>query len=377
VFNRQRNRDGIVWRKHADSAADKPDSDRGGAWPLQRAGLRLITSVLPTIRHVWLAALNIEHWGKRLGHSARVGAGRLLIALLRSIEVIAENLIEQPLRRFIGFVAVLWGLAGLFSAFVNGFDAKSQAALWIAGGIAVLALLPVPHALTRLFQGHSGATYHARSRRRTALSMRAPSGDDVAAAPSESRLQPSSLTSTGILAGLIMLVLIGGVGYGIFAGIAKLRPFIAGIGGRAQLTGFDPGNTISGRGIALGGNRVRIGDQQVQLFGIVVPARDEKCEEGSRRRAWACGRLAQSTLTKSLAGRTARCTARGATANGLAQVVCRIGEAELNAELIRAGAARVASGDPAGYASLETAARASGAGIWRGQGKSPADAKQD
>ena len=377
MFNRKRNGDSVLWRKKEASRKGEPrrEGNRGesskAVGSSGRPKGRLLGSAGLALRHVWLGFLNIGLGGRLAQRGLKGTFSRALLAFVRGFGRIAENFVEEPLRRFIAFVAVLWGLAALFGATSNGFDAKVQAALWIAGGAAVLAVLPVPYALSRLIQGRSGATVAARTRRADPRALPAPARG--ANAPADAVV--ASRSRAGVASALAALVLIAGIGYGAFAGSSYLWSNRARLFSPMLASAPSSAATLVGRGVALGGNRLRVGKQEVQLFGIKVPSRDERCGEG--RRAWTCGRQAQNALAKQLSGQTLRCTPRGTGEGDVPLVVCTVKDEEFNARLIETGIGRVAAGDPAGYARLEKAARESGVGIWKGQSRASADASQN
>ena len=72
-------------------------------------------------------------------------------------------------------------------------------------------------------------------------------------------------------------------------------------------------------------------------------------------------------------GRTVRCTVQDTDRFGRLVAICFEGETELNAAMVRAGAAVAFRRFSARYVADEEAARAAGSGLWSGRFEVPAD----
>lgn len=111
--------------------------------------------------------------------------------------------------------------------------------------------------------------------------------------------------------------------------------------------------------------------ERLRLIGIDAPEYKQQCRRDGL--AWGCGQAAREALVKLVA--TGRVDCRGSERDKYRRllVTCRIGETDINAEMVRRGMA-VAYG---GYRSEETAARASKAGLWAGSFERPQDYRHE
>lgn len=134
----------------------------------------------------------------------------------------------------------------------------------------------------------------------------------------------------------------------------------------------DPSVQIRGKARAMDGDSVRIGRQEIRLWGIDAPEFDQPCERDGR--SWDCGRAARSALASRIDGRTIECVVRDHDAYGRAVSVCRVGggRATLNEWLVRQGWAvdyrRYSKG---AHAAAQRDARTAGRGIWSGRFELP------
>lgn len=115
------------------------------------------------------------------------------------------------------------------------------------------------------------------------------------------------------------------------------------------------------RTVVLDGASLRLGDQVVQLEGIVAPARGSTCR-GTGVKAIDCGSAAANALAALVRGRAVECMIEGDDGHGHATGRCTAGGTQLNEALVRDGWARAST---AGFRASEAAARAAGYGIWR------------
>lgn len=122
---------------------------------------------------------------------------------------------------------------------------------------------------------------------------------------------------------------------------------------------------IDGPFYAIDGDTLAAGAERFRLIGIDAPEADQSCGEGQK--AWACGDTARNALAKFVSAPDAYCAGSSRDRYGRVLVRCRLGETNINAELVRQGMA-VASGD---YHAEETAARGEAKGIWSGSFETP------
>lgn len=122
---------------------------------------------------------------------------------------------------------------------------------------------------------------------------------------------------------------------------------------------------IDGPFYAIDGDTLAAGAERLRLIGIDAPEADQSCGDGQKN--WRCGDDARDALAKFASSPGAWCAGSSRDRYGRVLVRCRLGEADINAELVRKGMA-VASGD---YQAEETAARGEARGIWSGPFETP------
>jgi endonuclease YncB( thermonuclease family) len=121
---------------------------------------------------------------------------------------------------------------------------------------------------------------------------------------------------------------------------------------------FSAAAALSGRAEALGGDRLRVGSRVLRLAGVEAPEPRQRC--GPAGRSWQCGAAARAALARLVRGQLITCTLSGSDG------VCRSGETDIGAQMVREGHAFAAGGLFASYAGLEREARNAGVGIWSG-----------
>lgn len=123
---------------------------------------------------------------------------------------------------------------------------------------------------------------------------------------------------------------------------------------------------IDGPFYAIDGDTLAAGAERLRLIGIDAPEADQSCGgEGAGR--FACGDAAREALSKFVSLPQAACFGSSRDRYGRVLVRCRLGERDINADLVRQGMA-VAYGD---YDGEEVAARNEGTGIWAGPFETP------
>jgi endonuclease YncB( thermonuclease family) len=137
----------------------------------------------------------------------------------------------------------------------------------------------------------------------------------------------------------------------------------------AQLPVIGVSKPLEGRARAVSGDRLRVGSTTVRLAGIEAPEPQQRC--GGNKR---CGTAAETALSRLVNGRTVTCKLSGSDSAGRPLATCLNGEADIGAELVRAGYAFAQGGLFASYSGLEREARNAKAGIWAGgEPERPAD----
>lgn len=137
----------------------------------------------------------------------------------------------------------------------------------------------------------------------------------------------------------------------------------------------------AGVGRAIDGDTVRIEGRTFRLWGIDAPEIIQACQLDGRN--YACGREAAAYLRTLLspdagsgAGAPAPqivCEPRTADQFGRPAAVCRLGDMDLGAEMVRAGWALAFAPHGTDYAPLEEEARAALRGLWAGSFDAPWD----
>ncbi|MBX3554821.1 thermonuclease family protein [Chelatococcus sp.] len=118
---------------------------------------------------------------------------------------------------------------------------------------------------------------------------------------------------------------------------------------------------------AIDGDSLRLGARELRLAGIDAPELHQSCEHEAG--FYPCGREAQNYLNRLLARAPITCTIRENDRYGRGLALCRQGEMDVNAELVREGQA-IAYGR---FDAEERQARASRRGVWAGRFERPAD----
>ena len=127
------------------------------------------------------------------------------------------------------------------------------------------------------------------------------------------------------------------------------------------------GEEVIGPAIALDGDSLRVLDRELRLKGIDAPELSQTCRAGGGEAP--CGRESREALA-SLAGRgLLHCRLSGRDRFRRDLAVCRAGDVDVNAAMVRQGRA-LAFG---AYESEEREARAARRGLWATQFERPAD----
>ncbi len=123
---------------------------------------------------------------------------------------------------------------------------------------------------------------------------------------------------------------------------------------------------LSGQAMAVDGDTLDVAGTRVRLEGIDAPEYAQTCARawiGS----WNCGKDAQRTLAKMVAGQTVDCESRGRDKYDRVLGICSVAGREINAELVRTGLAWAFVKYSNSYVNLEGEARTAKIGIWQGQ----------
>ena len=128
---------------------------------------------------------------------------------------------------------------------------------------------------------------------------------------------------------------------------------------------------ITGKPRIVDGDTLAFGRQRVRLHGIDAPETKQTCSVDGK--VWHCGQEATFAITREIADHRVRCEQRDRDRYGRIVAVCYVGSRDLNAMMVREGWALAYRRYSLDYVGEEAAAKAAGAGLWRGEFEPPWD----
>lgn len=132
---------------------------------------------------------------------------------------------------------------------------------------------------------------------------------------------------------------------------------------------------ITGRAKLIDGDSFEIGAKGIRLFGIDAPEGRQSCTRGGT--TWACGDAAAAELRRLADGRSLSCREKDRDDYGRIVAVCRVGDTDLGAAMVRAGLALAYRRYSTDYVAEENAARSARRGLWAGEFTPPWEWRQD
>src|SRR5512143_2646213 len=132
---------------------------------------------------------------------------------------------------------------------------------------------------------------------------------------------------------------------------------------------------ITGRAKVVDGDSLEIGSDRVRLFGIDAPEGRQDCLRNGQ--AWRCGDDAAAKLRSLVQGATVRCLPRDTDEYGRSVAVCKNGNTDIHAEMVRAGLALAYRRYSSDYVDEETEARNAKRGLWAGEFTAPWDYRRE
>ena len=149
----------------------------------------------------------------------------------------------------------------------------------------------------------------------------------------------------------------------------------AAVAAGAELGGAPQAAEITGRAKVVDGDSMEIGSDRVRLFGIDAPEGRQDCRRNGQ--TWRCGEDAALKLRSLVQGATLRCTPRDTDEYGRSVSVCKNGNTDINAEMVRAGFALAYRRYSNDYVDEENDARNAKRGLWAGEFTPPWDYRRE
>ena len=120
------------------------------------------------------------------------------------------------------------------------------------------------------------------------------------------------------------------------------------------------------------GDSLRSGDRDIRLHGIDAPEYRQSCRDKDDTEYF-CGKQAANALRGLVKGKDISCDSVETDRYGRVVAVCRVGDLEINREMVRLGWAVAYSRHSASYLGVETEAKRAKRGIWAGSFERPED----
>ena len=122
---------------------------------------------------------------------------------------------------------------------------------------------------------------------------------------------------------------------------------------------------LTGRASVIDGDTLEIHGQRIRLHGIDAPESGQTCADGTGRN-YRCGQKAALALADKIGQRTVSCEQRDVDQYRRVVAICRAGQDNLNAWLVREGWAVAYRRFSKDYVQAEEEARGANRGIWAG-----------
>jgi endonuclease YncB( thermonuclease family) len=132
---------------------------------------------------------------------------------------------------------------------------------------------------------------------------------------------------------------------------------------------------FAGTARSIDGDSLYVGAKEVRLFGIDAPEFTQTCTRDGR--AWSCGAVAASQLSKLVTGKQVRCEAVDVDEHGRAVARCSVGNLDVNRTMVATGYAIAYRHYSTDYVSAEQSAKVNKRGLWVGTFEMPSQYRHD
>lgn len=132
--------------------------------------------------------------------------------------------------------------------------------------------------------------------------------------------------------------------------------------------------TIAGKARVIDGDTIDIGTTRIRLWGIDAPEGRQQCKFGDK--PYLCGSKASSQLAALIGAREVECQGKTRDRYKRIVAVCRIGQQDLGAEMVRLGWALAFVRYSNDYVGQESEARLARRGMWAGTFDPPWEVRQ-
>jgi endonuclease YncB( thermonuclease family) len=263
--------------------------------------------------------------------------------LSRLLTPVGQAMERRGLAPLIGLIGAISVLLGIGRAQVDGWDAI--ALLLALCGLGMIVTVVAPPILA----GRGPVTLTVIARRSSDMWTRVPG------------LKSSTLQ---VQRGLTATALLAAVGFAAWLGSSWIGSLsmsaVSAIPGLSR-------PVIEGTASAVAGDILRINSQTIRLSGVEAPELHQDCGGQGRERRWRCGETARAQLRDLVRGKQVRCELASDGERGL----CRIGTADIAADLVSRGHIFAQQGLFSSYGRLEQDARNARLGLWRGSAERP------
>jgi endonuclease YncB( thermonuclease family) len=120
------------------------------------------------------------------------------------------------------------------------------------------------------------------------------------------------------------------------------------------------------------GDSLRKGDTDIRLYGIDAPEYRQSCRD-KHGTEYSCGKQSANALRGLVKGQVVSCSSVETDRYGRAVAVCKVGDFDINGEMVRLGWAVAYSRHSTSYLRAEAEARKAKRGIWAGTFETPED----